>query len=181
MDYSMKNTGILVPNKAGEIILPDFSNVGKVLDLNTHLLEAAKWLKMYVGFTPDEGETLNAQVMYQRIHLDRDADLELGLFTNVAPGETITEATITEPTGTGYVRINLTDGTWSGAGGIASYIEQTFTGGAGGWTGNIQGYFIASKSAGGVQRLLVVEVDGNGPYTIAENDTYKITPNITYA
>jgi len=178
MNYVMKNTGILIPNEAGEIVIPDF---GKALDLNTHLKEMQKWLKMYVGFTPDEGETLNAQTTYQRIHTDRDADLELGLFTNVAPGETITEATITEPTGTGYARINLTDASWAAAGGIASYVEQTFTGGVGGWTGSIQGYFIASKSGVGTQRLLVIEVDGNGPYTINENDTYKITPNITYS
>lgn len=133
------------------------------------------------GFTPDEGEQLIAQVIHLRTHADRDADLELGLFTNVSPAETITEATITEPTGTGYARITLTDGSWSVVAGVASYAQQTFTGGAGGWTGSVQGYFIATKSAGGTQRLLYVEVDGNGPYTINENDTYKITPNITIA
>jgi len=131
------------------------------------------------GFTPDEGETLIAQVIHRRTHADRDADLELGLFTNVAPGETIAHAAITEPTGTGYARITLADASWSVVGDLASYAEQTFTGGAGGWTGAVQGYFIATKSAGGAKRLLYVEVDANGPYTINENDTYKITPNIT--
>jgi hypothetical protein len=131
------------------------------------------------GFTPDEGETLIGQVIHQRTHVDRDADLELGLFTDAAPGETITEATISEPTGTGYARITLTDGSWSVTGGVASYAQQTFTGGAGGWTGDVVGYFIASKSSGGTQRLLYVEIDSGGPYTINENDTYKITPNIT--
>lgn len=131
------------------------------------------------GFTPNEGETVIANVIHKRTHVDRDADLELGLFTNVAPGETITHATITEPTGTGYARITLTDASWSVTNDVASYAQQTFTGGAGGWTGSIQGYFICTKSAGGTKRLLYVEVDGNGPYTIAENDTYKITPNIT--
>ena len=180
MDHVMNSSGILVPNEAGEIIMPDFTKkVGSALDLNAHLKEMAKWLKMYAGFTPDEGETLNGQVMYQRTHVDRAATLELGLFTNVAPGETITEATITEPTGTGYARIVLTDISWSVVAGLASYAEQTFTGGAGGWTGSIQGYFIAS--VGTIQRLVVIEVDASGPYTIAENDTYKITPNITYA
>ena len=133
------------------------------------------------GFTPDEGEALIAQVIHQRIHADRDADLELGLFTNVAPGETLTHAAVTEPTGTGYARITLADASWSVVGDTASYAQQTFTGGAGGWTGAVQGYFIATKSAGGTKRLLYVEVDGNGPYTINENDTYKITPNIAIA
>ena len=131
------------------------------------------------GFTPDEGETLVARVLHLRTHADRDADLELGLFTNAAPDETITHATITEPTGTGYARITLTDASWSITGAVASYAQQTFTGGAGGWTGSVQGYFINSKSSGGTKRLLYVEFDGNGPYTINENDTYKITPNIT--
>lgn len=133
------------------------------------------------GFTPDEGETLIANVIFKRTHADRDATLELGLFTNSAPGETITEAAITEPTGTGYARIVLTDASWSVTGATGSYAQQTFTAGAGGWTGSIQGYFIASVSSGGTQRILFIEVDGNGPYTLNAGDTYKITPNITIA
>lgn len=173
MEHVLKN-GILIPAGIdGEIKIPE------ILDLNAHLKELAKWIKMFAGFTPDEAETLIGQVIFQRIHIDRDATLELGLFTNVAPGETITEATITEPTGTGYARIILTDASWSVTGGVASYAQQTFTGGAGGWTGSVQGYFIAS--VGTTQRLVVIEVDGNGPYTIAENDTYKITPSVTIA
>ena len=131
------------------------------------------------GFTPNEGETLIAQVIHQRIHEDRDATLELGLFTNAAADEDLTEDTVTEPTGTGYARIVLTDASWDVTADLASYAQQTFTGGAGGWTGSIYGYFIASVSSGGTQRLLYVEIDGNGPYTINENDTYKITPQIT--
>ena len=131
------------------------------------------------GFTPNEGETLIAQVIHQRIHDDRDATLELGLFTNAAADEDLTEATVTEPTGTGYARIVLTDATWDVTDDVASYAQQTFTGGAGGWTGSIYGYFVASVSSGGTQRLLYMEIDGNGPYTINENDTYKITPQIT--
>lgn len=129
------------------------------------------------GFTPDEGEQLIGQVIHLRTHADRAVDMQLGLFTNVAPAETITEATLTEPTGTGYARIVLTDATWIITAGVASYAEQTFTAGAGGWTGSVQGYFIASN--GTIQRAFYVEVDGNGPYTFSENDTYKITPNIT--
>lgn len=127
------------------------------------------------GFLPDEGETLNAKLVLNNADVDRGTDLELLLFTNVAPGETITEATLTEPTGTGYARINLTDASWS----AGSYAEQTFTGGAGGWTGSIQGYAIVTK--GTTPRIVAIEVDASGPYTIAENDTYKVTPSITYA
>jgi len=133
------------------------------------------------GFTPNEGETLIANVIHKRIHVDRDATLELGLFTNAAADETLTEATVTQPSGTGYARIDLTDASWDVTNDVASYAQQTFTGGAGGWTGSVYGYFIATKAAGGTKRLVYVEIDGVGPYVIAENDTYKITANITIA
>lgn len=128
------------------------------------------------GFVPNEGETLFLTVVFKRSSVDRDADLELGLFTNVGIDETITLAGITEPVGTGYARITLVDATWSIIGDISQYPQQVFTGGAGGWAGAVQGYFIATKSAGGTQRLLAIEVDANGPYTIIENATYKVTP-----
>lgn len=131
------------------------------------------------GFLPNEGETLMANLVFKNADVDRGTDLELLLFTNSSPGETITEATLTEPTGTGYARITLTDASWSVSGDVASYAQQTFTAGSGGWTGSIQGYAIVTK--GTTPRIVAIEVDGNGPYTLNENDTYKITPNITVA
>lgn len=131
------------------------------------------------GFCPDEGEKLIADIVWKRDLTDRIADLELMLFTNVAPGETITEATLTEPTGTGYARISLTDASWTGAGDARAYAQQTFTAGAGGWTGSIQGYAIVTKGA--TKRIVAIEVDSNGPYTLNAGDTYKITPNMTHA
>lgn len=133
------------------------------------------------GFTPNEGEALVAEIIYKRNLGDRDADLELGLFTNVSVGESTTLQDLTEPSGAGYARKTLTDANWSGSGDTRSYAEQTFTGGAGGWSGEVQGYFICTKSAGGTPRLLHIEVDPNGPYEINENDTYDVTPNNTVA
>lgn len=131
------------------------------------------------GFLPNEGEAMIADQVMKNVTTDRGTDLELLLFTNVAPGETITEATLTEPTGTGYARITLTDASWTGSADARAYAQQTFTGGAGGWTGSIQGYAVVSK--GTTPRIVAIEVDPSGPYTIAENDTYKITPNVTVA
>ena len=133
------------------------------------------------GFTPDEGEATIANLVCRRFLTDRDADLELGLFTNAAAGETTTHAAITEPTGTGYARKNLTDANWTGAADARAYAMQTFTGGAGGWTGSVYGYFIATKAAGGTKRVLWMEIDPTGPYTMAANDTYDVTPNVTFA
>lgn len=133
------------------------------------------------GILPNEGEHLIAEMAYKRVLTDRDANLELGLFTNSSVSETTAHSAITEPTGTGYARITLTDASWTGAADVLSYAQQTFTGGAGGWTGSVYGYFVATKAAGGTQRLLAIEVDPSGPYTINENDTYKVTPSITVA
>lgn len=131
------------------------------------------------GLLPNEGETLVANLLFKNADVDRGTNLDLLLFTNTTAPETITEATITEPTGTGYARITLTDASWTVTGDTASYALQTFTGGAGGWTGSIYGYAIVTK--GTTPRIVAIEVDAAGPYTIAENDTYDITPNITIA
>lgn len=131
------------------------------------------------GLLPNEGETLVANLVFKNADVDRGTDLELLLFTNASIDETITEAALTEPTGTGYARINLTDASWTVTNDVASYAEQTFTAGAGGWTGSIQGYAIVTK--GTTPRIVAIEDDPNGPYTLNENDTYKITPNITIA
>lgn len=131
------------------------------------------------GFLPNEGEAMIASQVMMNVTTDRGTNLDLLLFTNSAPGETITEATLTEPTGTGYARITLTDASWTGSADARAYAQQTFTGGSGGWTGSIQGYAIVSK--GTTPRIVAIEVDPSGPYTIAEGDTYKITPSVTVA
>lgn len=132
-----------------------------------------------VGFLPDEGETMVGNLVFKNADVDRGTTTELMLFTNVAPGETITEATLTEPTGTGYARKTLADASWSVSGDLSSYALQTFTAGAGGWTGSVQGYAVVTT--GTTPRILAIEVDASGPYTFAENDTYDVTPQITTA
>lgn len=124
------------------------------------------------GFTPNEGEHLVANLVYKNADVDRGTGLELGLFTNSSVDETITEATITEPTGGSYARKTLTDGSWTVTNDTATYAQQTFTAGAGGYTGSVYGYFIATT--GTTPRILHIEVDASGPYTMNENDTYDV-------
>lgn len=131
------------------------------------------------GFTPNEGKTVCSKLIYPNADDDRGSSLHLVLFTNVTPGVTITAAALTQPTGTGYAPITLTDASWSVVGDLSSYVQQIFTAGAGGFTGAIQGYAILTT--GTTPRILDIEVDASGPYTMSENDTYKITPNITIA
>ena len=130
------------------------------------------------GFRPDEGKLVSGNILLKRVLGDRDADLEIGLFTNAAPGATITEATITEPTGGGYARKTLTDANWTEAAEVFSYIAQTFTPVGADWAG-VQGYFISTKAGVGTQRLIAIEEDTNGPYTILDGNDYAITPQIS--
>lgn len=165
MDYIIKNNILILFDIFNGIKIPFWGKIKKLFE---------KAMQM-AGFTPDEGEAMFGDQHWKNITTDRGINTELLLFTNVAPGETITEATLTEPTGTGYARITLTDASWTGSGDTRSYAEQTFTGGAGGWTGSIQGYAIVSK--GTTPRIMAIEIDASGPYTISEDDTYKVTPN----
>jgi len=128
------------------------------------------------GFTPDEGETLIANLIFKNADADRGTDLALVLFTNASPGETITAATLAEPSGDGYARIDLVDANWTVSGDTASYALQTFTANET-WVGSVQGYAIVTK--GTTPRIVAIEVDAAGPYTFNENDTYDVTPNIT--
>lgn len=111
------------------------------------------------GITPDEGEALVARILYRRDLGDRDANLRLGLFVNQTVSEAITHSGLSEPTGTGYGRLTLTDNNWSVTGDTATYPQQVFTAGSGGWTPEVQGYFIATAAASGTPRLLHIELD----------------------
>ena len=131
------------------------------------------------GFVPDEGETLLANLAFINADVDRGTDLDLVLITNVGPTDTITAATIVQPTGGNYAPIVLTDASWTVTGDTASYALRTFTADGSAINESITGYAILTK--GTTPRALVVEIDAGGPYTMNQNDTYDITPNITVA
>jgi hypothetical protein len=131
------------------------------------------------GILPNEGEHLVANLLFKNADADRGTDLDIGLFTNTTAPETITAATLTEPTGGSYARKTLTDASWTVTNDTASYAAQTFTATGSAYTGSIYGYFIVTK--GTTPRIISIEVDNAGPYTMAQNDTYTITPTVTVA
>jgi hypothetical protein len=131
------------------------------------------------GILPNEGEHLVANLLFKNADVDRGTNLELGMFTNNSIGETITEATLTEPTGGGYARKTLTDASWTVTNDVATYAKQTFTATGTAFTGSIYGYFIATT--GTTPRIIAIENDPSGPYTISVGGTYDITPTITIA
>lgn len=127
------------------------------------------------GITPNEGESLVGQVFYKSNTANRTG-LQLALITNVAPGETLTYAQITEPAGAGYGRVALADANWvdDNAGGF-TFPAQVFTAGAN-WTGGaVTGYAILSTGA--APKVVHVEIDANGPYTMNTGATYTVNLN----
>lgn len=123
-----------------------------------------------------EGRELIGNLVFVNGDVDRGSGLELGLFINPTIDNTITEATINEPSGASYARIALADASWSNVQGLMTFAKQTYTGGAGGFVDNIYGYFIATT--GTTPRIIGFEVDPNGPRLIEENFTYSVTPQL---
>lgn len=130
------------------------------------------------GATANEGAKVMADLLYTGASADRGVDLQMGLFTNagtLAELKALALAAITEPTGGGYARKIMTNGNFVSAGGQTSYPTQTFTTGAGGYAGQVRGYFIATT--GTTPRLLHIEIDPLGPYTQNATDIYNVTFN----
>ena len=127
------------------------------------------------GITPNEGETLIANILYARDLTDRAADLEIGLFTNTTVDETTGIVDITEPTGGGYARKDLLDGEWSITGGTAEYADKVWTVTGTDYSAPVYGYFIVTK--GTTPRLLHIQVDNNGPRAMTVGADYTISPN----
>lgn len=131
------------------------------------------------GITPNEGEALIADLVYKRVLTDRDANLELGLFTNASVGETTTHAGLTEPTGGTYARKDLTDASWAGAADNRTYAAQVFTATGSAMSGDIHGYFINTKAAGGTKRLMHIERDNLKTVTSITRASATATATVT--
>jgi hypothetical protein len=132
------------------------------------------------GILPNEGEEMIVKILAGESALadERGTDLDLVLITNSTISETTTAGSLTQPTGTGYAPITLSDGSWTGSGDSRSYPIQTWTAG-GTWTGGVYGYAILTK--GTTPRIMAMELEGGGPYSLNDGDTYSVTPTITVA
>ena len=128
----------------------------------------------------DAGENRVADILFDDQAVD--ATLYLGLYTDPTsePAETAVDSDLTEPSGGAYARLPLTRGTWVITASAAAYAQQTFTATGGAW-GNVYGYTISTASssttAGSV--LMAVENFSDGPYSIGDGDSIRITPTIT--
>lgn len=129
------------------------------------------------GVLVNEGENRIANILFDATAVD--SNLYLGLFTNSSGlSETSVLTDITEPTGGSYARKTLARGDWTVTNDTAAFAQQTFTATGSAFTGSIYGYFIATTAdTSGV--MYGYEIFASGPYTINQNDSIKITPNIT--
>jgi len=131
------------------------------------------------GVLPTEGRVVIGNMVFKQDNTNRGTGLELGLFTySGAVDATITYATLSanEASGGGYARIALADGSWANSAGVMTFAKQTFTATGTSYATPIKGYFICTTGAS--RKLLAVEVDGAGPFPMALNDTYDVTPTI---
>lgn len=135
--------------------------------------------KLFVGLSPNEGETMRGALLLNNTTTDRGTNIDLILFTNSSGvDETIAAASLTQPSGGGYATKTLTDGSWTESPqGQWNYALQQFSF-SGAVTGSVYGYALLSK--GTTPRIIGIEVDANGPYTFGNGDTYDVTPQNTF-
>jgi len=124
------------------------------------------------GFTPTEGAAMCLEHLLKGSSADRGTNLELLLFTNTSLTLNTTAATLTEPTGGGYARVTLSDGSWMFSGGIGTYAPYTFTLSGSDYSADVYGYAIVST--GTTPRIVAIENDPDGAKTLINGDTYTI-------
>lgn len=104
----------------------------------------------------------------------------LRLFSNdVAVSESLTEASFTEATFTGYAALALTGGSWTstpGDPGVGTYAQQSFVRSSTGAAQSIYGYYVVT-TAGGLLRWY--EKFDNAVVMELINDEIRVTPRMT--
>ncbi len=126
----------------------------------------------------DEGETAVGNIFLKN---QAQVSKYLGLYMNAAePGETAVLADLTEPAGNGYARIQLADADWTeqATKGEFKNLEKTFTASGGNW-GDVYGYFITDDPTGTTGDLFAVEHFSDGPYTVNDGWSVKVTSTVS--
>jgi len=128
----------------------------------------------------NEGETQVGNIYLKK---DTQVDLYLGLYKNSSePAEDATLANLTEHSGDGYARIALGAADWTEQAikGVFENLQKTFTADGGDWK-NICGYFITDVLTGTAGKLIAVEDFSDGPCTVNDGWSVKVTPRVTIA
>lgn len=141
-----------------------------MLMLSMFIFGMAKWV--------DEGETLVGNIFLKKAAV---TDLWVGLYldaTEPIEGDTLSDLTEV-PVANNYARISLAAGDWTeGAAGVFTQLQKTFTATGGAW-GDVYGYFITDCASGTAGNLVAVEDFSDGPYTVNDGWSVKVTPKVT--
>jgi|GEM_PF-1333692 len=139
--------------------------------LTLFIFGMAKWC--------NEGETQVGNIYLKK---DTVTDLWVGLYKDVTePAEDGTLAGLTEvPVASGYARIALTNTDWTeqATKGEFLHIQKIFTASGGDW-GDVYGYFLTDCASGTGGKLVAVEDFSDGPYTVNDGWSVKVTPKVT--
>ena len=122
----------------------------------------------------DEGADLVLNLVLKRLLPDRDADLQLILYTDNDISETSVFADFTEPVGNGYAAITLTDADWTVNAQQGTHVLKDFVA-SGGTIAGIYGAALVTQSAGGTRRAILYEPAAGAPIDIADGETFRVT------
>jgi len=128
----------------------------------------------------NEGESSVGDVF---LRAQAKPSLYLGLYKDTTePAEDAVMTGITEaqtPGVNGYNRIQLADGDWTESPqGVFTNLQKIFTASGGNW-GDCYGYFITTAATGTSGKLIAVEHFSDGPYTMNDGWSTKVTPKVT--
>jgi len=128
----------------------------------------------------NQGESLTGNVFLKN---EAQVSKYLGLYSDAdEPGEDATLATITElAVASNYARILLGNADWTESPqSVFTNLLKTFTAVGGSWT-SPTGYFITDVASGTGGNLVSVETFSDGPYTVNDGWSVKVTPKVTIA
>ena len=112
----------------------------------------------------------------------RPAGFYLGLYQDVTePAEDAVVGDLTEvPAVNGYARIKLEDADWTeqATKGEFKNIQKLFEAAGGGW-GSVYGYFVTTALTGTAGLMINCEQFSDGPYTMNDGWSVKVTPKVT--
>jgi hypothetical protein len=124
------------------------------------------------GFSPNEGLNYLGNIIYKGATQE---NLTLGLFTNVTDDltETSVWADVTQPSGSGYAEVSLTQGTFTvAADGFVTYPQQSWTANADWSPGTVYGYYVRNNA--GTPKLLHVQYRDGGAFDMTLGRVYTV-------
>ncbi len=131
------------------------------------------------GKWTDAGEAAIGGVFFKG---DAAPTLWLALYTNTTePAEDATISSITElAVSNGYDRVKLSAASWASSGSTFYHPQVTYTASGANW-GAVYGYAVINASSAGSGAVYGVEHFSDGPYTVNDAGSTKVTPKFPIA